>query len=95
MPEKKKEEKIETNAAEEIPIEEEKIKEVIVAPIPEEPIPAELPSEIPKTLEERALEKWVPKTKLGREVFEGKIKNIDDILKSGRRIIEPEIVDYL
>jgi small subunit ribosomal protein S5 len=38
---------------------------------------------------------WEPKTKLGKEVKEGKIKNIDEILDSGRKILEAEIVDSL
>ncbi|MFA4953432.1 MAG: 30S ribosomal protein S5 [Candidatus Pacearchaeota archaeon] len=38
---------------------------------------------------------WVPKTKLGREVKSGKIKNIDEILDSKRKILETEIVDSL
>lgn len=38
---------------------------------------------------------WEPKTKLGREVRDGKIKNIDEILDSGRKILESEIVDSL
>jgi len=41
------------------------------------------------------LREWVPKTKLGRMVVEGKIKSIDEILKLGKPIMEPEIVDYL
>ncbi|MEM5793857.1 MAG: 30S ribosomal protein S5 [Candidatus Aenigmatarchaeota archaeon] len=41
------------------------------------------------------LEKWQPKTSLGKEVFEGKITDIEEIFKSGRRITEPEIVDKL
>ncbi|MEK6833052.1 MAG: 30S ribosomal protein S5 [Nanoarchaeota archaeon] len=40
-------------------------------------------------------EAWEPKTKLGEEVKSGKIKNIDEILKSGRKILEAEITDYL
>ncbi len=40
-------------------------------------------------------ESWIPKTELGREVKSGKIKNIDDILKENKRILEPEISDYL
>jgi len=39
--------------------------------------------------------RWEPKTKLGREVKDGKIKNIDEILKGGRKILEAEIVDTL
>lgn len=41
------------------------------------------------------LEGWQPKTSLGREVFEGKITDIEQILNSGRRIAESEIVDKL
>ncbi|MBN1175209.1 30S ribosomal protein S5 [Candidatus Woesearchaeota archaeon] len=38
---------------------------------------------------------WVPKTELGKLVKSGEIKNIDEILGSGKRILEPEIVDSL
>ncbi len=38
---------------------------------------------------------WVPKTKLGREVKEKKIKDIDEILDSGKKILEEQIVDSL
>ncbi len=41
------------------------------------------------------LEAWVPKTLLGKEVKEGKIKEIDEILDSEKRILEPEIVESL
>jgi len=44
---------------------------------------------------ERTLANWKPKTKLGEGVRTGKIKNIDEILDSGRKILEPEIVDKL
>ncbi|MCS7093788.1 MAG: 30S ribosomal protein S5 [Candidatus Aenigmarchaeota archaeon] len=44
--------------------------------------------------EEKA-DTWVPRTSLGREVLAGRIKSIDEILESGKRIMEPEIVDYL
>jgi small subunit ribosomal protein S5 len=40
-------------------------------------------------------EAWEPKTQLGREVKSRKIKDIDEILKSGRKILESEISDYL
>lgn len=43
----------------------------------------------------KSIESWEPKTKLGEEVKSGKIKNIDEILKSGRKILEAEISDYL
>ena len=47
-----------------------------------------------KTKEE-VIESWDPKTKLGKEVKDGKIKNIDEILSGGRKILEAEIVDSL
>ena len=43
----------------------------------------------------KAVLSWVPKTKLGREVKEGKIKNIDEILDSNRKILESQIGDSL
>jgi len=39
------------------------------------------------------LEGWIPKTKLGKAVKEGKIKDIDEALK--HKILETEIVDKL
>lgn len=44
---------------------------------------------------ERSILSWVPKTKLGKEVKEKKIKNIDEILSSGKKILEEQIVDSL
>jgi small subunit ribosomal protein S5 len=41
------------------------------------------------------LERWAPKTELGKKVRAGKIENIDEILESGQKIMEPEIVDLL
>ncbi len=41
------------------------------------------------------LNSWVPKTKLGKEVKDKKIKNIDEILESGKKILEEQIVDSL
>ena len=38
---------------------------------------------------------WEPKTKLGREVKDGKIKSIDEILDNKKKILESEIVDSL
>ncbi|MDE1848629.1 MAG: 30S ribosomal protein S5 [Nanoarchaeota archaeon] len=38
---------------------------------------------------------WTPKTKLGKEVREGKIKNIDEILDKKTKILEDKIVDSL
>ena len=40
-------------------------------------------------------EAWTPKTELGRKVKEGKIISLNEIIDSGARILEPEIVDAL
>ena len=41
------------------------------------------------------LDNWVPRTELGKAVRAGKIKNIDEVLDEGKKIMEPEIVDLL
>lgn len=46
-------------------------------------------------IEKEKLAAWVPKTKLGKEVKEKKIKDIDYILKNNLKILEAEIVDNL
>jgi len=43
---------------------------------------------------ERELDSWVPKTEIGRQVKEGKIKDIDEILDKGK-ILEYQIADKL
>ncbi len=45
--------------------------------------------------QKKSLDSWVPKTKIGKLVKEGKEKNIDSILASGRKILEAEIVSSL
>ncbi len=49
----------------------------------------------PEELRVEHLSSWVPKTKLGKLVKDGKIKNIDEILDKNMKILEPEIVDSL
>ena len=41
------------------------------------------------------LDNWVPKTQLGRMVFEGQISSIYEIFEEGYRIKEVEIIDVL
>jgi len=48
-----------------------------------------------REMSQEPLYSWVPKTKLGKLVKEGKIKNIDEILDNKMRMLEPEIVDKL
>ncbi len=38
---------------------------------------------------------WIPKTKLGQDVLKGKYTSMEDVLKAGHMILEPEITDYL
>ncbi|MFT4297564.1 MAG: 30S ribosomal protein S5 [Candidatus Woesearchaeota archaeon] len=41
------------------------------------------------------LEKWHPKTELGKKIKSGEITDIDEIFRSGQRILEVEIIDTL
>lgn len=38
---------------------------------------------------------WIPRTELGKEVASGKITSLDEIYSSGRKILEPQIIDVL
>ncbi len=38
---------------------------------------------------------WTPKTKIGKQVKEGKINSIEEIFDQGKPILETEIIDYL
>ena len=49
--------------------------------------------EIPK--KEFNKDAWKPKTELGRKVKSGEIKDIEDVLGKGKKILESEIVDIL
>jgi len=51
--------------------------------------------EIALAREEDRIKSWVPKTKIGKLVKEGKIKDIDEILDKNIKIMEAEIVDSL
>lgn len=44
---------------------------------------------------EKILERWIPKTSIGKQVKSEKILHISQILESGTKIMEPEIVDKL
>jgi len=45
--------------------------------------------------ETASLEAWVPKTRLGKMIQEGKIASVDEVFLSGLKISEPQIVDAL
>lgn len=57
--------------------------------------PEELEKKEKREIAKQSLESWTPKTKLGKLVKSSGIKNIDEILDKGKRILEPEIADYL
>ena len=84
-----------------MPEEEKKPEEVKEEKKVEENKTVEKKEEIPETKEkitetkEEPLFEWKPRTSLGKKVFEGKITDIDEILKSGQKISEWEIVDRL
>lgn len=42
-----------------------------------------------------SIEEWVPKTRLGKMIQEGKITSIEEVFLSGLKISEPQIVDAL
>ena len=44
---------------------------------------------------EEIISAWNPKTILGKKVKSGEIKSMDEILESGKKILEPEITDAL
>ncbi len=46
-------------------------------------------------VDREALESWVPRTRVGKMVVEGKITSLKDIFDNNLPLLEPEIVDYL
>jgi len=75
----------------------EKVEKEIEKKIPEDIAPKRRerlsPEEREKIETKKNLEGWVPKTKLGKQVKAGKIKDVDEVLK--QKILELEIVDTL
>ncbi len=72
----------------------EKIAEVVEGKAPRFP-KRKSRKEVQEEKERLALENWIPKTKLGKLVRDGKEKNIDKILANEKKILESQIVDYL
>lgn len=48
-----------------------------------------------KATENKAIEGWKAKTRLGQKVISGEITSFDELALSGEKILEAEIVDYL
>ncbi|UCD04271.1 MAG: 30S ribosomal protein S5 [Candidatus Woesearchaeota archaeon] len=57
--------------------------------------PDTTPKEEKKSDREIILENWLPKTSIGKQVKSEKIVHISQILESGIKIMEPEIIDKL
>lgn len=75
-----------------------KTDEIVETIVVEEPVKEEviIKSGIAKKdLNKFDRDAWKPKTVLGRRVKAGEIKNIDEILSSGTKVLEAEIVDFL
>ena len=68
-------------------------QEIVEIAEPEEIIPAPI-KEDRKEFKENIFS-WVPKTKLGLLVKQGKEKDIDKILEERKKILEPEIIDLI
>ena len=62
-------------------------KELVAVPVEEE--------EVLKNVEKADLQRWKPKTAIGKKVKDGEIKDIDSILDNGMKILEAEITDAL
>ena len=72
------------------------VKEEIIESVEEVEEVKEVGKEIKKIKEEVFdKEAWQPKTSIGKKCKIGEIKNIDEILDKGMKILEPEIVDML
>jgi len=79
----------ETKPAEETPAKEEKPEKVVELTIEEKREAAK------KAKAKTDIEDWKPKTTIGKKVKSGEITDIDELLDSGERILEPEIIDIL
>jgi len=75
-------------------VEEISIIEQIPLPIKAEEL-KEIVPEVIKLEEVSEIDRWIPKTILGKAVMEGKVTSMDEVLESGKKIMEPEISDKL
>jgi small subunit ribosomal protein S5 len=56
---------------------------------------AEKRAEREKVEQKEKLAAWVPKTQIGKDVKTGKEKDIDAVLDGKKKVLEPEVFDYL
>jgi len=79
----------------EVPEEDEEVSKVI----DEELSPERKKFYKEETREERdtreRLDRWIPKTKLGKDVLAGKIKDFNELYNSGVKILEAEVIDKI
>lgn len=45
--------------------------------------------------EEPAQAEWIPRTELGKKVLAGEYSTLEEVFNSGRKILEPQIIDFL
>ena len=45
--------------------------------------------------EEPARAEWIPRTELGKKVLAGEYSTLESVFNSGRKILEPQIIDFL
>jgi small subunit ribosomal protein S5 len=70
-------------------------EEVVETPKPEIEEVEEIEEQVKLPQKTVELEKWKPRTSLGKKVKAGEITKIEDVLDRGEEILEPEIVDIL
>lgn len=46
-------------------------------------------------IDQASLDSWVPRTSIGKDVKEGKITSLVDVMSKGKAMLEPQIVDFL
>lgn len=93
--EKMIEKEIKNEIIEELKEKEEIIEELIINDKKSKYIKPERFTRRTEKTKDEIISAWEPKTKLGKEVKSGKIKNIDEILDKNLKILEPEISDKL
>lgn len=52
-------------------------------------------SEFKRRRDEAQREEWVPRTELGKKVLAGEYATLEEVFNSGRKILEPQIIDFL
>ena len=88
-------EKAEAAPAEELEIDEKTDIKVEKDTLKEVPTEETVAKTVTEKKHEAALAGWKPKTSIGKKVKTGEIKDIDEVLDAGSKILEAQIVDVL